>query len=115
MAALATMVVGALFLGLNIAPTEEVELVSYKMGAGRMLVLIGVTLLLMHAFVYALSFRGAPLPVPGATFFGQFVRYTLVGYALVLVTCLYLLWTFGRTEFGRISGSHQRHCRACVP
>jgi putative integral membrane protein (TIGR02587 family) len=95
---LSVMAVGALFLGLNVAPTEEVELLSYKMGVSRMLTLIAFTLMLMHGFVYALSFRGAPEPVPGATFWTQFVRYTLVGYAIVLVISLYLLWTFGRTD-----------------
>ena len=95
---LGIMVVGALFLGLNVAPTQEVELLSYKMDTWALLALISITLLLMHAFVYALSFRGAPKAVPGATFWAQFARYTVVGYALVLLVSLYLLWTFGKTE-----------------
>ena len=105
---LAVMSVGALFLGLNVAPTQEVEVLSYKMEGWRLICLLALTLLLMHAFVYLLSFRGAPEPVPGATFWTLFTRYTLVGYALVLIISVYLLWTFGRTnstDFGEIASA----------
>ncbi len=97
-ASLIVMCAGALFLGLNIAPTEEVILLSYKMDIWRLLLLVATTLVLMHAFVYFVGFRGAPEQVPGATFFSQFARYTVVGYALSLIIGLYLLWSFGRTE-----------------
>ena len=95
---LAIMGIGALFLGLNVAPTHEVEVLSYKMGGWRLIGLVVLTVLIMHAFVYLVSFRGAPEPIPGATFWSQFAGYTLVGYALVLTISVYLLWTFGRTN-----------------
>jgi putative integral membrane protein (TIGR02587 family) len=97
-AGLIVMGAGALFLGLNVAPTEEVIVLSYKMDVWQLLTLAAGTLVLMHAFVYFAGFRGAPEAVPGATFVSQFARYTVVGYALSLVIGLYLLWTFGRTE-----------------
>ena len=92
------MVTGALFLGLNVAPTEEMILLSYMMDPWREIGLILLSLVAMHAFVYALEFRGGHPTHPEVGFWSLFLRFTVVGYALVLVTCLYLLWTFGRTD-----------------
>lgn len=92
------MVTGALFLGLNVAPTAETILLSYMMEPWREIGLILLSLVAMHAFVYALDFRGSHLRHPDVTFWSVFVRFTVVGYALVLVICIYLLWTFGRTD-----------------
>jgi putative integral membrane protein (TIGR02587 family) len=97
-AELLLMVTGALFLGLNVAPTEEMILLSYMMDPAREIALIAISLLAMHAFVYSLEFRGGHRPHPDVGFWSLFLRYTVVGYALVLVICLYLLWTFGRTD-----------------
>ena len=97
-AALLTMAAGALFLGLNVAPTEEIVVLTYKMETWRIVVLAALSLLLMHGFVYVASFRGTPEALPGATFWTHFLRFTVVGYAMVLIISLYLLWTFGRTE-----------------
>lgn len=92
------MAIGALFLGLNVAPTEEIVLLSYMMEPWREIALALLSVLLMHAFVYAVEFRGRPEPQPDATFWSLFLRFTVAGYALVLVICLYLLWTLGRTD-----------------
>ncbi|HEV7369176.1 TIGR02587 family membrane protein [Arenibaculum sp.] len=96
--ALFLMAVGALFLGLNIAPTEEIVLLSYMMEPPREIALAALSLALMHGFVFAVEFPGSPPRRPGATFMGLFLRYTVVGYTIVLAICLYLLWTFGRME-----------------
>ena len=92
------MVTGALFLGLNVAPTEEMILLSYMMTPVHEIALIAISLVAMHAFVYSLEFSGRPQPHPDVGFWSLFLRFTVVGYALVLVICLYLLWTFGRTD-----------------
>jgi putative integral membrane protein (TIGR02587 family) len=92
------MAVGALFLGLNVAPTEEPVLLSYMMGPWHQIALAIVSVLLMHGFVYAVEFPGQPQTAEGATFLGLLLRYTVPGYVLVLAICIYLLWTFGRTS-----------------
>jgi putative integral membrane protein (TIGR02587 family) len=92
------MGVGALFLGLNVAPTEEPILLSYMMGPWHQIALAAVSILLMHGFVYAVEFPGQPRPMEGATFLSLLLRYTITGYVLVLGICIYLLWTFGRTS-----------------
>lgn len=92
------MAIGAIFLGLNVAPTEEIVLLSYMMAPWREISLAALTLVVMHGFVYAVEFPGRPEPHPEATFWTLFLRFTVAGYALVLIIALYLLWTFGRTD-----------------
>lgn len=92
------MAIGALFLGLNVAPTEEMVLLAYKMSSWHEIGLALLSVLAMHAFVYAVEFPGRPQRHPDATFWNLFLRFTIVGYAVVLAVSLYLLWTFGRTD-----------------
>jgi putative integral membrane protein (TIGR02587 family) len=56
------------------------------------------SLIIMHGFVYAASFRGAPGAPEGVTRRTLFFRYTVPGYAIALVVSTYVLWTFGRYE-----------------
>ncbi len=89
------MVAGALFLALNMAPTEEMILIAYRMTAVHVTALVMVSLLVMHAIVYRVGFAGqeeSDRPL------AAFVHFTLAGYGLVLLTSLYVLWMFGRTE-----------------
>ena len=91
------MIVGGLFLALNISPTEEVILIAYKMTPWHAVALALVSMALMHTFVYVAGFRGqekSPQEISSASLF---LRFTVTGYALVLLTCFYVLWTFGRT------------------
>lgn len=90
------MTVGAIFLGLNVAPTEEIVLLAYMLEPWRAIALIFVSLAVMHGFVYAVEFRGGS--PSGGLFWSLFLRFTVAGYAIVLVIALHLLWTFGRTD-----------------
>lgn len=92
------MVVGALFLAFNIAPTEEVILIAMRMSPWHTVVAMLVSLALMHAFVYAVEFSGQATVQPGTPFASVFTRYTVVGYALVLAVSAFMLWTFGRLD-----------------
>lgn len=92
------MIVGSLFLAFNIAPTEEIVRLAGRMAPVHGLLLIGLTLVMMHAFVYASGFRGTPERAPDATAVGLFFRFTIVGFALALLVSAYVLWTFGRLE-----------------
>jgi putative integral membrane protein (TIGR02587 family) len=92
------MIAGALFLALNVAPTEEMAAIAQSMQIWQELALVVLTLFLMHGFVYAFEFGGTHRPRQLETFWGLFVRYTVLGYALVLGISLYVLWTFGRTD-----------------
>jgi putative integral membrane protein (TIGR02587 family) len=92
------MAVGALFLAFNVAPTEEMFLIASRMTHWHGIALALTSLLIMHMFVYASSFRGAPGAPEGMRRRTLFVRYTVPGYAIALVVSGYVLWTFGRYE-----------------
>ena len=92
------MGVGALFLALNLAPTEEMVLIAYMMTEWHALLLVIVSLVIMHAFVYVVEFQGQAEHVTGASFWSVFLRYTTAGYGVVLLISAYVLWTFGRLD-----------------
>jgi putative integral membrane protein (TIGR02587 family) len=92
------MAAGAIFFAFNIAPTEEMMLVAVKMSRWSIAAAGVISLLLMHAFVYAVEFRGRHVPQEGVGKVGLFFRFTVVGYAIVLFMSGYVLWTFGRLD-----------------
>lgn len=92
------MAAGALFLALNVAPTEEVALIAFRMSVWNQLGLMAFSLAIMHAFVYGLGFTGTEATHEDDRPVGIFLRFTLVGYVLVLAMSLYILWTFGRLD-----------------
>ncbi|XUY29698.1 TIGR02587 family membrane protein [Agrobacterium sp. rho-8.1] len=92
------MAVGALFLNLNVAPTEEMILLSFKMTPWHGLVIIAASLIIMHGFVYALSFHGSHDLEEGTPRWHAFVRFTLPGYVIAGLISAYCLWTFHRTD-----------------
>jgi len=97
--ALFLMAVGALFLSSSLAATEEMVLISYKMTPTHVILLLVFSLLIMHAFTYAVTAQGkSPVPANAISFWTVFTRFTLVGYAIALLISVYVLWTFERTE-----------------
>jgi putative integral membrane protein (TIGR02587 family) len=92
------MSVGALFLSFNVAPTEEMILLAFRMTHWHAVALCLTSLLLIHGFVYAVNFRGAPGAPEGEPGFSLFLRYTVPGYAIALLVSAYVLWTFGRYD-----------------
>jgi putative integral membrane protein (TIGR02587 family) len=92
------MAVGGLFLSLNVAPTEEISVIAFRISTWHVLALVALSLAAMHAFVYFLEFRGGHQIPEQASRSGLFVRYTVAGYAMCLLVNLYVLWTFGRTD-----------------
>ena len=92
------MTAGALFLGINIAPTDEIIIITHRINEWFAIVLALLSLMLMHAFVYAVEFRGGAVAPEGGSQWSLFLRFTVTGYALALVVSFYLLWTFSRTS-----------------
>lgn len=91
------MMAGALFLSFNVAPTEEMVLIAYKMTLWHGVALVLVSVAVMHAFVYGVAFAGQP-ELGDERLSTIFMRYTLVGYAIAVLISVYVLWTFGRTS-----------------
>jgi putative integral membrane protein (TIGR02587 family) len=92
------MAVGALFIAFNVAPTEEMVLIAYKMTAWHAIALVLVSLALLHAFVYAVGFAGQESAPEGASFGTTLLHYSVAGYGVALAVSLYVLWTFGHTD-----------------
>ena len=97
-AKLSLMGVGAIFLAFQLAPTEEMVLIGHQMTGWHAAALALVSLGVMQAFLCSIE-RGRRKSIFSAGFFwGVFLRFTIVGYALALLISLYVLWTFGRLD-----------------
>ncbi|MDM9627885.1 TIGR02587 family membrane protein [Rhizobium sp. S152] len=97
------MALGALFLGLNVAPTEEMILLSYKMTPLHALAVVILSLVIMHGFVYAVSFKGGHEIGDEVPRWHTVLRFTLPGYVIALLVSAYTLWTFQRFDDAAVS------------
>lgn len=87
---------GAVFLAFNVAPTEEMVLITYSQGPWQTAALMLASVGVLHALVYTVGFAGQEQAADGA--WRVFCTHTLVGYAVALLLSAYVLWTFGRTD-----------------
>lgn len=94
------MMAGALFIAFNVAPTEEMILIGFKMTPWHSLALIAASLALLHALVFSVGFAGEDQAPKGYGFDRRFLIYTVPGYAVALLVSFYTLWTFGRCDAG---------------
>lgn len=93
------MAVGAVFLSMSVAPTEEIILISFQMTPWHTLALAILSILIMQGFIYAVESGDHKNSISaGASLLSSFLRYTIVGYAMVLFISFYILWTFGSLE-----------------
>lgn len=92
------MLAGALFLAFNVAPTEEMILIGFKMSAVQGLVMMLASMLLLHLLVFAVGFPGQEDAPEGYGVLRRFLVFTVPGYAIALLVSLYVLWTFGRVD-----------------
>jgi putative integral membrane protein (TIGR02587 family) len=91
------MGIGALFLSLNVAPTEEMILIAYKTTVLQQIVIVLVSVAIMHLFVYWANFRGGST-MEDTGFLAVLLRYTITGYMIVIGVSLAMLWFFGRMD-----------------
>lgn len=94
---------GAIFLAFQLAPTEEMVLIGYQITGWHAAALAIVSLGIMQAFLCSIEAQGRQSIFSAAFFWGVFMRLTVVGYALVLLLSLYVLWTFGRLDGSSLS------------
>ncbi len=87
---------GAVFFAFNVAPTQEMIYIAFRIDAWRALALLGLSLATIHAFVYAVEFHGQAGRPGNTPHWSIFLRYSVVGYAVALCVSAYVLWTFGR-------------------
>ena len=75
------MIVGALYLAMTVAPTEEMSLIGYSMTDLHALFAMALSVLVLHSFVYGVGFRAYPA-VESRKMLGSLMRLSVVGYAL---------------------------------
>ncbi|MFO1049345.1 MAG: TIGR02587 family membrane protein [Geminicoccaceae bacterium] len=93
------MFAGAIFLAFNIAPTDEVPVIAMQQASPWLaLILVLISLLVLHGFVYGVGFHGGHGVRPGRRPIGELLGLTLPGYLISLLASAYVLWTFGRLE-----------------
>ncbi len=83
---------GALFLSFNIAPTEEIPTLGLPL-------LIGFSLLLSYAIVFAAGFGGQTRRLQSVGPFQRPSTETVISYVTALVACFAMLWVFGQITF----------------
>lgn len=91
------MGVGALFIAFNVAPTEEMIVIAYRMSEWHAFALALASMLVLHALVFSVGFAGQEQGHGSGSALRTFAHFTLAGYAIALLVSLYILWTFGRT------------------
>lgn len=92
------MGVGAVFLAFNVAPTEEMALISYQMTPVHALLVIGASILVLHLMVFELGFPGDNRRKGDSTAIQTFLTRTAPGYGIALAISFYMLWSFGRLD-----------------
>jgi putative integral membrane protein (TIGR02587 family) len=94
--------VGAIFLALNIAPTDEVELIAAAMTPLQAGLLACLSVAALHLILIAVDKEeGASVP-------GRFVRRTLLNYGVCLLLCWYILWSISRLDGVGLADSVER-------
>jgi putative integral membrane protein (TIGR02587 family) len=92
------MFAGAIFLAFNVAPTEEMLVVALKLTAWHAIALQIMSLIVMHAFVFVVQFRGHKKVPETSSQLSVLSRFTIPGYAIAMLVSLFCLWIFGRTD-----------------
>jgi putative integral membrane protein (TIGR02587 family) len=92
------MAAGAFFLSASIAPTEEVVVIAHKMSPWQAVALIVLSLALMHAFVYAVDFKGQHARAEHVSLPREFIRFTVIGYVLAAAISAFICWCLGRFD-----------------
>jgi putative integral membrane protein (TIGR02587 family) len=87
---------GAAFVGLSIAPTDEVPMVASGMSPGWLVLAVAASLLVSYAVVFVAGFSGQDRRHRQRGVFQRPVTETLVTYVVALVVAAVLLWVFQR-------------------
>ena len=94
---LAVLAIGAVYFSLNIAPTEEIQLIAFQMTPWHLLALFCTTILIMHSFSASESFREHSKKLTTEDQISS-LFYTGTATVVALGASLLMLWIFGRTD-----------------
>jgi putative integral membrane protein (TIGR02587 family) len=92
------MMIGALFVALNVAPTEEMMVIAFQLSAWQAALLACVTLLMLHSLFFTIAFPGRRSRLGDASAVSVLIRYSCAGYGICVLSSAALLWVFGRLD-----------------
>lgn len=95
----ATMI-GALFIGFNIAPTDEVPMIAAALGGFWLLALVAATLVISYSIVFEAGFANEEQRSNQPGILQHPVTETVVAYLLSLAAAALMLWFFQRFQSG---------------
>jgi putative integral membrane protein (TIGR02587 family) len=87
---------GAAFIGMSIAPTDEVPMIASAMSPGWVVLLVGASLTISYAVVFVAGFSGQDRRHRQRGVFQRPLTETLVTYLVALTVAAILLWVFQR-------------------
>ena len=93
---LGATVLGAIFVSLSIAPTDEVPMIASALGPIGLLALIGASLVTSYAIVFVADFRNQEGRHAQEGPFQRPISETVVSYLVALCVAGALLWLFQR-------------------
>ena len=91
---------GAVFIAFNIAPTDEVPMLTAAMSPAWICAVVGVSLLVSYGIVFAAGFGSQEDRRSSAGVIQHPITETLFCYLLALVAAAFMLWFFQRWEPG---------------
>lgn len=87
---------GAAFIGLSIAPTDEVPMLTSGMNPGWLVLVVAASFVISYAVVFVAGFSGQDRRHRQEGFFQHPVTETFITYVVALVVAAVLLWAFQR-------------------
>lgn len=96
LADLGAAILGAIFIGLSIAPTDEIPMLASAMGPLWLVVVIAASLATSYAIVFVAGFTRQDQRTEQEGLFQRPAVETMVSYVAALVVAALLLWLFQR-------------------
>ena len=95
---LGATVTGGVFVGFSIAPTEEVPMLAVELGLAHKLALIGLSLVVTYAIVFASGFDPQHAGGPSPGLFQHPLTETALAYVVSLLVALVVLILFAQID-----------------
>jgi putative integral membrane protein (TIGR02587 family) len=90
--------IGAVFIALSIAPTDEVEQISASRSPLELLSIMAASLVIAYAIVFVAGFRGQARRRTSPGLLQHPMIETLASYVIALTTASGMLWLFQRSD-----------------
>jgi putative integral membrane protein (TIGR02587 family) len=88
--------IGATFIAISIAPTDEVPMIASAVGPAWLLLLIAASLVISYAIVFVAGFSGQERREAQEGIFQRPLTETMACYVVALIVSAVMLWVFRR-------------------